>query len=371
VRNWTFCGPALLPPRKRRTRKGSEGVARILIVATMLSFASAASADQKADPPSVGVVAVRLVKMAPKIVMPGTVVSRNDSQLASEVEGRISWVAEVGTIVGANDVVARIDNNLAGLQLASDKANVARLAAQLRFDRDQASRMENLFSQNAIAKSTRDQSASTRDMDAAALAQAEAALHKSQYEFSHSDIRAPFPGRVVARLINPGEYATAGKAIVRLVDISSTEVSVQTPIDAARYMSEGLPVTVEIENRPVIAKVRAIVPVGDIASRTIEMRLTLPPGAGFVGDAAKVFVPSAQPHNVIAVPRDALVLREDNTYLFKVDPKNVAQRIAVEIGSQEGPLVEVKGPIVAGDHVIVRGAERLEAGQKVHAIQAS
>jgi hypothetical protein len=117
--------------------------------------------------------------------------------------------------------------------------------------------------------------------------------------------------------------------------------------------------------------VRAIVPVGDIASRTIEMRLTLPPGAGFVGDAAKVFVPSAQPHNVIAVPRDALVLREDNTYLFKVDPKNVAQRIAVEIGSQEGPLVEVKGPIVAGDHVIVRGAERLEAGQKVHAIQAS
>ena len=44
--------------------------------------------------------------------------SRNDSQLASEVEGRIAWVAEVGTVVKAGDVVARIDNKLAGLQLA-------------------------------------------------------------------------------------------------------------------------------------------------------------------------------------------------------------------------------------------------------------
>jgi len=116
---------------------------------------------------------------------------------------------------------------------------------------------------------------------------------------------------------------------------------------------------------------RAIVPVGDIASRTIEVRLVLPAGAGLVGDAAKVFIPSAQPHNVLAVPRDALVLREDNTYIFKVDKKSQAQRVAVEIGSEEGPLVEVKGMIGPGENVIVRGAERLEAGQKVRAIRAS
>jgi RND family efflux transporter MFP subunit len=336
-----------------------------------LVLAPTAFAQQSPDPPSVGVVQVRMVKMAPKVALPGTVVSRNDSQLASEVEGRISWVAEVGTVVAANDVVARIDSNLAGLQLASDKANVARLGAQLRFDRSQAARMDNLLGQNAIAKSTRDQAISTRDMDAGALAQAQATFHKSQYQFTHSDIRAPFPGRVVARLINPGEYATAGKPIVRLVDIGSLEVSVQTPIDSARYLREKMPLTVEIEGKSAAATVRAIVPVGDIASRTIEVRLTLPAGAGFVGDAAKVFIPSAQPHDVIAVPRDALVLREDNTYVFKVGPKSVAQRVAVETGTEEGPMVEVKGPIAPGDRVIVRGAERLEAGQKVRAVLAT
>jgi RND family efflux transporter MFP subunit len=309
--------------------------------------------------------------MAPKSVLPGTVVSRNDSQLASEVEGRIGSVAEVGTVVPKGGIVARVDNSLAGMQLASDKASVARLEAQVRFDREQAQRMESLFAQNAIAKSTRDQAASTRDMDAAALAAAQAALKKSQYQFDHSDIRAPFPGRVVARLINPGEYATAGKPIVRLVDIGSTEVSVQIPIETSAYLHEGLDITVEIESKRATAKIRAIVPVGDIASRTIEVRLMLPAGTGFVGDAAKVFIPSATVREVVAVPRDALVLREDNTYVFKVNGKGVAERVAVETGAEDGAFVEVKGPVSPGERVIVRGAERLEAGQKVKPVFAS
>ncbi len=323
------------------------------------------------EPPSVGVVTVRIVKLSPKMALPGTVVSRNDSQLASEVEGRIAWVADVGTIVAANDIVARIDQSVAKLQLDSDRANVARLAAQMHFDRAQADRMDNLFKQNAIARATRDQAVSTRDADVGALAQARAAMLKSQYQYEHSLIRAPFPGRVVARLINPGEYATVGKAIVRLVDIGSLEVSAQMPIDATRYLHEGLSVTMEVDGHPVQGVVRAIVPVGDIVSRSIELRITIAANAVLVGDAAKVFVPSAEPKDVLAVPRDALVLREDNTYIFKVDGRNTAQRIAVETGTEDGALVEVRGPIAAGERVIVRGAERLEAGQKVRAIRAS
>jgi RND family efflux transporter MFP subunit len=342
----------------------------LLLFGALISSVALAQ-QQKAEPPSVGVISARLVKMAPKSVLPGTVVSRNDSQLASEVEGRVASVADVGTVVPKGGIVARIDNNLAGMQLASDKASMARLEAQVHFDRDQAQRMESLFGQNAIAKSTRDQSISTRDMDTAALAQAQAALKKSQYQFDHSDIRAPFPGRVVARLINAGEYATAGKPIVRLVDIGSTEVSVQIPIETSAYLHEGMDVMVEIERKRAAAKVRAIVPVGDVASRTIEVRLTLPAGTGFVGDAAKVFIPSAPVRNVVAVPRDALVLREDNTYVFKVNGKGVAERVAVETGAEDGAFVEVKGPVAPGERVIVRGAERLEAGQKVKPVFAS
>lgn len=358
---------------RRRMAAAGIGIAVIAIGAYAMwpQSAQQSGAATTADLPIVTVTPIRMTKLAPQITLAGTVVSRNDSQLASDVEGRVSWIADVGTIVKAGDVVARLDKTVAGMQLASDKANVTRLAAQLRYDRDQAGRMQNLFSQSAIAKATRDQAVSTRDEDAAALAQAEAAVNKSQYEFDHSEIRAPFPGRVVARLVNPGEYATAGKAIARLVDIGSIEVSAQAPIQSAQFLHEGMPVTTLIEDKPVAATVRAIVPVGDQLSRTIEVRLTLAPGAAFVGDAAKVVIPSGQPHLALAVPRDALILREDATYLFKLDRSNAALRVAVDTGTIADNMVEVHGQIAPGDRVIVRGAERLETGQKVRIGAAS
>lgn len=340
-------------------------------LAAMLVATSAPAQQAPQDPPSVSVVTARMVKLAPKMALPGTVVSLNNSHIASEVEGKIVWVADVGTVVAQGGVVARIDQSIAKLQLDSDRANYNRLAAQLKFDRAQAARMDNLFSQNAIARATKDQAESTRDADAGALAAAKAAMMKSQYQYDHSIIRAPFPGRVVQRLINPGEYATVGKDIARLVDIDSLEVSAQIPIDASRYLKEKLPITMMIQGKPMEEVVRAIVPVGDIVSRSIEVRIVVPAGAVTVGDAVRVYIPSAEPRSVLAVPRDAIVLREDNTYIFKVDGKNMAQRIAVETGTEDGILVEVKGPIAPGERVIVRGAERLEAGEKVRAIRAS
>ncbi len=342
----------------------------LILAAVVYSRPAPASLDAAAASPLPAVVAVQihLTRLAPQIALAGTVVSRNDSHLAADVEGRVAWVADVGTVVSAGDVVARLDNNVAATQLAFDKADVQRLAAQLSFGRTQAERMKNLYQQNAIAKSVLDQAVSTRDMDSGSLAEAQAALNKSQYLFDHEQIRAPFSGRVVARLINPGEYAIAGKEIVRLVDVQSLEVSAQAPIDAAQYIHEGMNLPTLIGNRTIAAPVRAIVPVGDQLSRTVEIRLVLASGAALVGDSAKVMIPTAAPREALAVPRDALLLREDATYVFKLDKKNDALRVAVETGSTDGELVEVKGAIAAGDRVIVRGGERLEAGKKVRPV---
>jgi RND family efflux transporter MFP subunit len=341
------------------------------VLLSLLLPASPALAIAGPDAMQVGVAQAHMIKMSPKIALPGTVVSRNDSHLASEVDGRVSWVADVGDVVKKGDVIARLDSNLAQMQYHSDTANVARLSASLRYDEAQATRMQTLMNSNAIAASTRDQAVSQRDVDTAQLAQARSDLAKSKFTLDHSQIRAPFPGRVVARLINAGEFATAGKEIVRLVDVNDIEVKSQVPIESAHFLREGMPVTVQIEHRPLIARTRAIVPVGDESSRTIEIRLTLKPGDALVGDAAKVFLPSSTTRNVLAIPRDALVLREDNTYVFKIGPKSTAQRVAVETGSEDGAMIEVKGAIGPGDKVVVQGAERLEAGQKVHPIGAS
>jgi RND family efflux transporter MFP subunit len=330
--------------------------------------AEAAVQPSEAELPPVSVVKVAATRIAPQASYPGTVVSRNDSKLAADVEGRVEWVADVGTIVKEGDVIARLDANLARLQSDSDKANVAKLTAQVRYDRAQAQRMQELMDRKVVSKAGLDQATSTRDANEAALKQAEAAAKRSQYQLDHSEIRAPFAGRVVSRLINAGEYASPGKDVVRLVDLDAIEISTQVPIASMQHLRETMRVTAELQGKNVQTTVRVIVPVGHEQSRTVEVRLTLEPGTAFVGDAAKVLIPAAEPRSVLAVPRDALVLREDNTYLFKLNKENKAERIAVEVGAADGNMVEVIGMLKAGERVIIRGAERLESGQKVRLV---
>jgi RND family efflux transporter MFP subunit len=327
--------------------------------------AKAAASVDEAELPQVTIAQVRSVRLAPQATFPGTVMSRNDSKLASDVTGRVEWVAEVGTAVNKDDIVARLDKNMAQMQRDSDQANVTRLEAVVKFDRVHADRMDALLEKGAVAKTVRDQAISTRDSDVGSLAAAKAALERSQYRLDHADIRAPFAGRVVARLINAGEYASEGHEIVRLVALDEIEISAQVPMTSMHYLQEKMHVTALINSKPVDTVVRTVVPVGDYLSRMVEVRLTLPATAAFVGDAARVLVPSAEPRTVLAVPRDALILREDNTYLFKVDKENQAQRIAVGTGSEDGEMVEVSGTLTEGERIVIRGAEHLESGQKV------
>lgn len=330
--------------------------------------AEAAAAHEEAQLPPVTVAQVRATRIAPQASYPGTVMSRNDSRIAADVEGRVDWVADVGTVVAAGDVIARLDPNVARMENDSAQANVARLAAQVRFDRAQAQRLQELHERKVVSKAAVDQANSTRDANEAALKQADASAKRSAFRLERSEIRAPFAGRVVSRLINAGEYASPGKEIVRLVDQDAIEIATQVPIAAMAFLREGMSVTVELQGKHVETPVRVIVPVGDAQSRTVEVRLALQAGSAFVADAVKVMIPTAEPRKVLAVPRDALVLREENTYLFKLSGENKAERIAVEMGAADGDLVEVTGMLKEGERVIIRGAEQIESGQKVRLV---
>jgi hypothetical protein len=79
-----------------------------------------------------------------------------------------------------------------------------------------------------------------------------------------------------------------------------------------------------------------------------------------------VAVPQDNQRKVLAVPRDALVLRSDGQSVFVVDGNNQAKKISVTTGIGSGDNIEVTGMISPGDRVIIRGNERLQPGQSVN-----
>ena len=83
------------------------------------------------------------------------------------------------------------------------------------------------------------------------------------------------------------------------------------------------------------------------------------------GSAVRVALPRSDSREVLTVSRDALVLREEAIYVFRVNEDSTVERIIVRPGIGQGEMIEVIGPLNEGDSIVIRGAERLRPGQTV------
>ncbi len=334
-------------------------------------FAPVAFAQQDGFPPARVEVASAVVRdMAPTVEVPGTVVSLNDSRIASEVEGVLTWLADVGDSVEEGDVVARIDPSLIRIELTRAQANLARLQSDHAYRQRQLERSEELAENNSISETLLDEARAQRDQALHALNDAEAAVERARTNLARTEIRAAFAGHVTERLASLGEYVSVGEDVLRLVDTHRIEVALPAPISLARFLTPGMSVPVRDGERLREHEVRTVVPVGDQVSRMVEVRLSLDDSEWLVGTPVQVRLPSDRPVSTVAVPRDALVQRSGRSFVYRVADGNVAEQIAVDINTTVDLWVGVSSGIEAGDRVVIRGAERLSPGQQVEVIEA-
>ena len=90
-----------------------------------------------------------------------------------------------------------------------------------------------------------------------------------------------------------------------------------------------------------------------------------------VGQLVSVAVPIRSRESVLAVPRDALVLRHNGQFVFRINDDNNAEQIAVELGDSSGDLIAVSGALQEGDRVAIRGAENLRDGMATKTLVSS
>jgi RND family efflux transporter MFP subunit len=340
------------------------------IVALMVNGVVAAQPAE--EPPAPVVVAPAEERLlAPVTFFSGTVISRDDAKLAAEVEGRLKWVADVGTSVKRGQSVARLDDVLIREALAENEATVVREQARLTFYTQEVERLQPLLERKIVTPSSLDQAISNHRVAESELAVARARVMQADEQLERTNLRAPFDGVVTERFVQAGEWATRGTAIVRLVDAQSLEVQTRVPAETLAFINKGSDLKLTASPRQSTGTVRAIVPVGDDRSRLYELRLTLKGQRWPAGQAVRVEVPTAPARKVVAVPRDALVIRRDGTSIFRVNDDDTAERVNVDTGVAAGPLIEVNNGVRAGDRVVIRGGERLRPGQKVVVVPGS
>lgn len=328
---------------------------------------------QEFPPASVNVAKAKMTELSPVASVSGTVVSQNNAKISAETSGRLTKLSPIGAHVVKGDVIAQIDETQLNIELREVKANVLNSEARLRFLASEVDRRKQLFNQKLLSQTELDESISERDIAQGNLSVTKARLDKTVQNLAYTKLKAPFSGIVTERIANLGEYVEKGTAIIRLVELDNREASVFAPIIAYQFLKETKQLAVESALGAGYASIKAIVPVANARSHLMEVRLDMSTFDWPIGLNFKAHVANGPSEMLLAVPRDALVLRRDGASIFRVNKSTdaaIAQKIAVTIGAGMGGFVAVTSidhdkNINADDLIIIRGAERLKDGQSV------
>jgi RND family efflux transporter MFP subunit len=335
-----------------------------LLIASLLTGTAVA---QGFGPAPVVVSNVEYRELAPSVDVPGTVVSRFDSSLASELSAKLEWIAEVGTVVKEGETVARLEDITFQLLEMEAEGRLAGEKARVKFLISEKARLSQLAENNLSAKSQLDQIESDLAVAQSDQKIAEVRLGLAKVSMHVTQIRAPFDGIVTERLRNIGERLNISDEVIRIVDPNSLEVVARAPLNTVNYIKADATVEIHNDFRQGEASVRVIVPFGNPQSHMFEIRLDVDPEVWTVGESVRLSMPTADVKHVLAVPRDALVLRREGASVFKVKEDNTVEQVSVITGLGDGSHIEVIGELAEGDQVVTRGAERLSSGMEVSA----
>ncbi|MDX2427080.1 MAG: efflux RND transporter periplasmic adaptor subunit [Xanthomonadales bacterium] len=339
------------------------GIALAVCLFPLVSWAE--NAEQEAPASPVMVETAQRDTFSATLWVSGTVISQNDARIAAETDGRITWVADVGSRIAQGEAIARIDAEDLRLELADSEAQLLSLKSQLKYRDSSLQRLQKLADSNNAAATQLDEAQSQLDMTRQEIKRAEVAIAQIKRRISQTEVLAPFPGIVVERVIQTGEFVNRGAQVARLVDTEHREIRAQAPLSVAGWIREGMQVSVEHGDRESLSPVSYVIPVGDDRSRMFEVRIEANDPAWIIGSPVRIALPNSEPRELVAIPRDGLVLRGNTIYVMRVNSDDTVEKVTVETGIGLGGFVEVIGNVEQGDRIITRGGERIKAGQAV------
>ena len=285
----------------------------------------------------------------------GTVRARLRATLEAKVSGRIRRMPiRVGEEVTAGQVVA-------ALEVDEIQARLRQAEARRGQTRRDLERYSTLLKKNAVTRQQFDQVSAAHEVAQANVAEARSML-------AYATVRAPFGGIVMHKLAEVGDLASPGRPLVEIADPTTLRLEVAVPDALSRFVGVGsrLPVHISALDEPLEATVSEVAPATDPNSRTLTVKLDLPPHPYLrAGQFGRAHIPTGR-MQILRLPAAAIRQRGQLELIFVVEEGTARLRL-VRTGKRFGDEVEVVSGLEAGESVVLDGPSDLLDGQKVEA----
>jgi cobalt-zinc-cadmium efflux system membrane fusion protein len=321
------------------------------------------------------IVTVAVTSFRPVIDATGTVAFNGDksTQVISPISGPVvRLVAQLGAQVTAGQTLATVSSPdfataVAGYRKAEE---LARNTKRIR-DLD-----EKLFANDALARTDLDQARTDEanaiaDRDAAAQQLRSIGIDEATISAIHDGkpsstvegaIRAPIPGTVVEKLINPGQLLAAGSTIAfNIADLSSMWVlaSIYGSDLASIHAGETVDILTDVSATAVNGHVDFVAPIVDPGTRATTVRiLASNPNQLLKRDMfVRVRIHSARERSGIVIPATSVLRDDDNLpFVFIANSDKSFSRRQITLGAAVDGGYEITNGLKAGEQVLANGA---------------
>jgi RND family efflux transporter MFP subunit len=330
--------------------------------------------------------------------LPGNIQAWYEASLYARVSGYLKkWYEDYGAHVKQGQLLAEIDAPDLDAQLAAADATLKAAEAQVKvrqaemefarttYDRWRDSPEGVVSEQERESKKADFASASARHNAAMADVRSDQGIvdRLSALE-QFKRIVAPFDGVVTARntdigaLINAGSGAGGGTApeLFRVADVHEMRVFVQVPQELSAEIHNGLKADLDLPqypNRTFMGTVATTSEAINVAARTLLVELHADNADHLLqpGTYAEVHFNLAANPQIVRIPTNALVFREQGIQVAILGKGNRVELGPVKLGRNLGTDVEVLSGLTVRDRVIESPPDSLSTGDLVRVIDNS
>jgi membrane fusion protein, multidrug efflux system len=290
--------------------------------------------------------------------------------LGSDLSLEVAGVVDTITFNSGDDVAQ--GKQLLKLRAGDDAARLESLQAmadlsEITYERDQKQ-----FKMQAVSQAT-------LDTDAANLKNAKAQVAQQQAILDKRILRAPFDGHLGVRVVDLGQYLSAGSVIVTLQALDPIFVDFFVPQQSVDQVRLGQTVTVKVDafrDKTFTGEISALNPKVDTGSRNLQVRAVLqnPEHKLLPGMYATVDIAIGAPQNFITLPQTAISYNPYGDTVYVVDnkgadangkPQLIARQTFVTAGATRGDQVAVLKGVGEGDTVVTAGLIKLHNGSAI------
>ena len=311
----------------------------------------------------------------------GTLQGGRRVDLSFRVSGPIRNInVEKGASVKKGQLLATLDPRDYQTQLKQAQSNQAQAQAQYENAAANFKRYENLYKQKVIPKSTYDTYKTEMNVAKSALNVARASTTAVRDSLRDTELRAPFDGVIVDRVVESFQDVTAKQTIFILQDISMLEIVFNVPendVIWATKATSSSPDSIRakfdaIPNKSFPLKIKEFVLQADRSTNTFPVTAVMPqqkdvallPGMNATVEVEISNIESGA--KVFTVPQTALVTSGDLTYIWRCE-NNIVNRVNVKQATpHNNGFVDISSEqLKDGNIIVVAGAHLLHEGQKV------